>query len=140
MDPIFNPAKIEDYQYIADLYNDPNNSRYLLRGFVTPAQLLKVAGRLDFIVKGWNNDTLGWVGLFPQKNDGTVRTALIVESHLHGQGLGKKFVDFAIREAARLGYKRIELDVHEENAAAVHIYKKAGFKKQHASVRYQKII
>lgn len=131
------PARKFDLQYIADLYNDPANNRYLLRGHVTVEDLKKVKGRKDFVIFEDGGNIAGWFGLFP-KGEKRARFAIIIDHPYQGQGLGS----FALKSlqvlAKNSGFEILEFDVHGDNAAAIHIYEKAGFQKQYAQVRYEK--
>lgn len=53
-----------------------------------------------------------------------------VEEHARGSGLGRALVDEALRAARERGCRRAELDVNEDNAAALRLYDAAGFGKK----------
>ena len=52
---------------------------------------------------------------------------LYVRESARGRGLGRKLVEAAVERARSRGCRRIELDVNEENEAAVALYVSAGF-------------
>lgn len=52
---------------------------------------------------------------------------LYVEPAARGTGLGRAMVELAAERARARGCRRMELDVHEDNAAALALYRGAGF-------------
>ena len=44
-----------------------------------------------------------------------------------GHGLGLRLINAALAEARRIGFVRIELSVHADNARAISLYEKVGF-------------
>ena len=62
-----------------------------------------------------------------QQGEYLVIHALAVATHLQGQGLGKKIVQYCIHFAKTHGYKAIRLDVVPTNYPAKKLYEKCGF-------------
>jgi len=52
---------------------------------------------------------------------------MVVKHERRGQGIGTAMVAFLCEEAKRQGFNEISLGVNKDNAAARHIYAKAGF-------------
>lgn len=52
----------------------------------------------------------------------------IGEKEYWGQGIGTKMLSFAIDEARKLGIKRLDIHVSDDNKRAIHLYEKLGFK------------
>ena len=52
---------------------------------------------------------------------------LYVREEARGEGLGRELVEAAIAEARKRGARRIELDVNEDNRAAIALYEACGF-------------
>jgi ribosomal protein S18 acetylase RimI-like enzyme len=52
---------------------------------------------------------------------------VFVQEHARRAGVGDALVELAIERAIERGAKRIELDVNEENAAALALYERYGF-------------
>ncbi len=56
------------------------------------------------------------------------RLALTVIARYRGFGIGREVVKILVREARRMGLKNLEVEFLSTNQAAIHTYKKAGFK------------
>lgn len=54
---------------------------------------------------------------------------LIVKPEYRRRKIGRTLVDFAIREAAKMGYSELSIGVDLENYAALKLYFEAGFTK-----------
>ena len=52
---------------------------------------------------------------------------LYLAPNMRGQGVGRKLLDFALEEAARLGIGTLHLEVETDNARAARLYRSAGF-------------
>ena len=52
---------------------------------------------------------------------------LTVKKERRGQGIGTAMTKFLCEEARRQGFSEISLGVNKDNAAALHVYEKAGF-------------
>lgn len=70
-----------------------------------------------FCTRNTNNDITGFLGLSDDKIE-----MLFIDPVVHGQGLGKELVNFAIHQH---GIRKV--DVNEQNEQAVGFYKHLGF-------------
>ncbi len=73
---------------------------------------------------------VGWCGIPRMKKEGFRHCGVLgmgVHKNFRGKGLGKSLMNTAITKAKEQGLERIELEVYSINAAAVHLYKQAGF-------------
>jgi ribosomal protein S18 acetylase RimI-like enzyme len=52
---------------------------------------------------------------------------LFVDASARGSGLGRALLDFAIAQARERGCRRLELDVNDNNEAALALYRSVGF-------------
>jgi GNAT superfamily N-acetyltransferase len=52
---------------------------------------------------------------------------LFVQEHARREGLGRALVEAAVEQATERGCRRMELDVNEENSAAIAFYESLGF-------------
>ena len=53
---------------------------------------------------------------------------LFVDASARGAGLGRAMVDAVLEQARERGCRRVELDTDEDNAAALALYRAAGFR------------
>jgi ribosomal protein S18 acetylase RimI-like enzyme len=52
---------------------------------------------------------------------------LYLKPQARGRGLGRKFVNFALAEAEKLGISTLHLEVEAGNDAALDLYRRSGF-------------
>lgn len=75
-----------------------------------------------------HGQTLGALVLFTQRNRRRARIySVVVSPAARGQGLGKRLVQRAEREARRLGYVGVSLEVRQDNRAARALYAALGY-------------
>ena len=55
---------------------------------------------------------------------------ICVRDDYQGRGLGKKFMNYLIREAEKMGKKGLRLTVYKDNERAYSLYKKLGFREE----------
>ena len=73
-------------------------------------------------------DTIyGYCGMWGIAGEGQINNVAVRED-LRGQGTGFEVVKFALEEGRKQGLESFTLEVRESNAAAIHVYEKAGFK------------
>ncbi|MEJ7785282.1 MAG: GNAT family N-acetyltransferase [Solirubrobacteraceae bacterium] len=65
-------------------------------------------------------------GIWWAAEDALLEDLFVLES-ARGSGLGRALVDRAVQEAHERGCRRIELDVNDNNAAALALYRALGF-------------
>jgi len=65
-------------------------------------------------------------GIWWAAEDALLEDLFVLES-ARGSGLGRALVDRAVMEARERGCRRIELDVNDNNAAALALYRSLGF-------------
>jgi ribosomal protein S18 acetylase RimI-like enzyme len=93
--------------------------------YAPPAGALLLAHGLG---PGTQGEALGCVALRPLPADGCCEMKrLYVAPRGRGLGLGRALVDAILAEAARIGYREIRLDTLPSMAAAIALYRKAGF-------------
>lgn len=52
---------------------------------------------------------------------------VVIDYRYHGQGIGRKLLEYTISDARQLHCQRVRLTVYASNAGAVHLYKSVGF-------------
>ena len=84
-------------------------------------------GRL-ILVLDKNNRAIGCVGIRKFENKIAELKRMYLKKNYRNQNLGKKLLQLALDEAKNLGYKKIRLDTIATMEAAIHLYRKTGFK------------
>ena len=136
-------ATPEDFNFVYSLYMHPEANGFLLyeimdeHSFAPVYQNLLSAG-VKFIYTE-NDRPIGMFKLIPL----TFRTShiaylggLAIDPASGGKGYGEKMLNEIIKFARRQGFLRIELSVANTNERAIHLYEKAGFKKEGTLKKY----
>jgi RimJ/RimL family protein N-acetyltransferase len=87
-------------------------------------------GHVQFVAVS-GNDVVGWCDILPENrpahaHSGTLGMGLLPQ--FRGKGLGFALIKAALGEARHKGLVRVELTVNADNARAIALYKKVGFK------------
>lgn len=73
-------------------------------------------------------DTIcGYCGMWGIAGEGQINN-VAVKKEYRGRGIGFEIVNFVLEEGRKQGLEAFTLEVRESNAAAIHVYEKAGFK------------
>lgn len=131
----------EDFKFIASLFRE-DNTQYMLSKKLDYKSLMKAnksEQKHNFIttIKG---KKIAWFNLFQSMSGNMVNFGMIVDKDYQGRGYGQKIMKIVEQEAKKLGVKKIRLGVFEDNKAAVHIYKKAGFEETGYLINMEKEI
>jgi putative acetyltransferase len=70
----------------------------------------------------------GCVGLRPIDPEIAEMKRLFVRNEFRGRGVGRLLVDRLLREARRIGYRRVRLDTVPSMTEAIHLYRACGFR------------
>ena len=68
----------------------------------------------------------GYCGMWGVAGEGQINN-VAVKSDVRGRGTGYELVRFLLKEGEEQGVETFTLEVRESNAAAIHVYEKAGF-------------
>lgn len=79
-----------------------------------------------YIVAFLNNEIVGFAGIKFIANEADIMN-IVTKKTFRNQGIGKLLLENLIQLAKSLHLKSITLEVNEENAPAIHLYKKFGF-------------
>ena len=91
-----------------------------------PAVYSKAGGA--FFVAEFEGEVVG-MGTLKRVSDNTAEVKRMRVSPEHqGQGLGTRLLELVENKAKELGYKELILDTSDRQKAAIHIYKKHGYK------------
>lgn len=81
--------------------------------------------------EAWNNSVLvGLVAVYlndPKKTDSFITNVSVLEI-FHGKGIAKDLILKSIEYAKKLNFSSMQLEVNENNASAIGLYKHLGFK------------
>ena len=84
----------------------------------------------------WEEDLLlGYCGFWKVSGEADI-TNIAVHPDYRRQGIAKKLLESAIREAEKRGLSLLTLEVRQSNTAAISLYEKYGFRRVGARKRY----
>lgn len=115
--PALRPAGAEDAEALAELHAEAFDDPWTAAAI---AELIGADGALAF----WAQD--GFVLARALAGEAEILT-LAVRPAARGRGLGARLVQAAMTEAARRGADALFLEVAADNAAALALYRRAGF-------------
>lgn len=124
-----------DYVHLASWIGDADACR-LWAGPLVPfpfvarelPKLLALDGGVSFCLGGADAEPLGFGQYWP-RIDGSAHLLRIIVSPLRrGEGLGRELCNQLIARAADAGATSVTLNVYPENAAAVALYERLGFR------------
>lgn len=75
-----------------------------------------------------SREITGYIGIYFSVDEGEI-TNVAVCPEARNQGTGNALVAAMLREAEKRGMKNVILEVRRSNAAAIHVYERAGFEK-----------
>ncbi len=81
----------------------------------------------------------GSINALPRRMSHRAELGLTVVKEMWNKGIGSKLLNKLIEYAKNAGIKIINLEVRSDNAAAIHLYEKFGFKRIGTSPAYFKI-
>jgi len=81
-----------------------------------------------YLLSFLNNELAGGVGLRKLEDDACEMKRLYVYDQFKGKGIGRSLCEELIREAKKMGYKRMRLDSMKRLSAAIRLYERIGFK------------
>ena len=82
----------------------------------------------SLILAYWNNQLAGCIALQPLENGHCEMKRLFVRPSFRKHKIGQALVDEILQKATAIGYTKMKLDTLERLQAAIHLYKKRGFK------------
>lgn len=89
-------------------------------GHVVGSGYAKIKKGLDFV----NQEFTGYIGF------------MFVDAKHRGKGIGKEVLDYLVDWLQNMNIEHIVLEVYAENAGAIEMYKKCGFKKFTQKMKY----
>lgn len=141
-----NDRHIESFHSALDAVAKERKYLTLLQAFSLEETMAFVSGMINQgnpqYVAVIDEVVVGWCDI--SRSDSSVedhigRLGMGVMRQHRGRGLGSELLDAALSKAWEIGLSRIELSVYADNAAAIHLYKKAGFNLEGLHKRSAKI-
>ena len=80
-----------------------------------------------YVVAAEGTTVFGYCGMWGIAGEGQINNVAVRED-ARGKGTGFAIMEFALSEGKKQGLEAFTLEVRESNAAAIHVYEKAGFK------------
>ena len=80
-----------------------------------------------------DNQVIGWCDIMPNKTPGFQHVGALgmgVLPNFRDKGIGKALLKITLAKAKENGIEKIELEVFESNAPAIHLYDTFGFQKE----------
>lgn len=114
--------KEKDLEQVTEIekasFSMPWSREAFLESVKNPSHVYVVACEADTV--------LGYAGMWGIAGEGQINN-VAVKQELRGKGIGFSLVQFLVQEGERQGLEAFTLEVREHNAAAIHVYEKAGF-------------
>ena len=128
-------------RFFQEVAQDPLTSRFFHPHPLTPkyaAEICRGAGRRrDAYFALWENKCIVGYSMLRGWDEGyeVPSFGVCVKPSHRGQGLGQLLLAHAIEESRSRGAAAMRLTVYRDNASAIHIYRKAGFRFRHKNLQ-----
>lgn len=101
--------------------NTPERIKELSQKFSKFAQVVSAKYESEIVgfIAFYNNDRINYSGFL---------SMLIVKNQFQGYGVGSMLLELCIEQCKKGGMTTLRLEVNRENARAIHLYEKIGFK------------
>jgi len=136
-------ATREDFDFIYESHMHPEVNRFSIYEIMSAAEFRPIFNELlerDTIYAFEEDNTLkGTFRLEPHQHRMAHIAALggvVIHPSFSGKGCGQRMLDGIISLGKEKGFLRIELGVSTINTKAIHLYEKAGFKKEGELKKY----
>ncbi len=133
-DLIYRAARQEDFDFIYDLYMEPEANPFLTFDFMDKQNFAVIYKDLLYsatlFIAEFNDQCIGTYRIIPylfRQSDTIYIAGFSIKSSFKGQGFGKRMMAHIIDTAYKTGKKRLELTVAVDNNRAINLYKKTGF-------------
>ena len=130
-------ATPEDFDFIYELHMHPQVNRFLLYEIMSASEFKPIFNEFlqqDILYVFEEEGILkGMFKLAPQQHRTShiaVLKGVAIHPSFSGKGCGQRMLDEVISLGKEKGILRIELGVSTINTKAIHLYEKAGFKKE----------
>lgn len=131
----FHEVRQVDYEALARFLND-NNILGIVRYFhpflfsSETAQHIACQPHQDkYYIALLNNQIVGLSMLRGWDEGFSVPSfGIMVDRRFHGQGIGKRLLEYTLEEAYKMNCERVRLSVYASNAGAIRLYESVGFR------------
>lgn len=92
--------------------------------------LVKIQNNADFITHYSSGQCAGFVSFYcndPSRKLAFI-TLVLIAPEFRGKGLANLLIDYTLEFCKKNGFKKCELEVREDNLAAIKLYQNCGFK------------
>jgi len=127
---LYKPKNLEDFQFIADLWSEPKNNKFMFTHRITAQEAkdrIKDKNSFTYIVEV-DGKKVGNLNLRGIPDDKSGRLGIIIDYRYQSKGYGREAMKLLEKEAKKLGIKKLRLEVFASNKVAVNLYKKMGYK------------
>ena len=118
----------QDFKFVSYLFK-PENTKFFETKKLSikePRELNKLSRRNDYVLKV-DGKKIGWFNIRQSINKKDGVFGIIIDKKFQGKGYGEQAIKLILKQAKKLGVKKLKLTVFENNLKAIHIYKKVGF-------------
>ena len=136
-------ATTNDFNFIYDLHIHPEVNRFLFYEIMSAEEFRPIFNELlpDKILYVYEEDTIskGMFKFTPKQYRSSHIVSLgglAIHPSFSGKGCGQRMLDEIILLGKERGFIRMELGVSTINTKAIHLYEKAGFKKEGVLKKY----
>ncbi len=136
-------ATQHDFNFIYDLHMHPQTNRFLFYEIMSAEEFRPIFDELleqDILYAyGEDNSLIGMFKLVPKQHRMSHIVYLggvAIHPTFSGRGYGQRMLNEIINLAEERGFLRMELGVSVINTKAIHLYEKAGFKKEGLLKKY----
>ncbi|MBI3290926.1 GNAT family N-acetyltransferase [Candidatus Falkowbacteria bacterium] len=127
---IYKPKNLTDFKFIASLWSEPNNNKFMFTHKVAVKDVkarLKIKNNFTYIVEV-DGKRIGNLNLKKSPDGKTGRLGIIIDYKSQGQGYGKEAMELLEEEARKLSINKLKLEVFVANKRAINLYRKLGYK------------
>jgi L-phenylalanine/L-methionine N-acetyltransferase len=136
-------ATQHDFDFIYDLHIHPEVNRFLFYEIMSAGEFKSIfndlLGQGILYVYEETDELIGMFKLVPKLYRASHITSLgavAIHPAFSGKGYGRRMLDQIILLGKEKGFLRMELGVSTINTKAIHLYEKAGFKKEGLLKKY----
>lgn len=139
---IYKPKNSTDYRFLASLWSNPKNNRFMRTKKLTVAGVKKRISdkRTYTYILEAEGKKIGTFNIRKLISDAGGQFGIIIDHKSQGKGYGEEAMKLLEKEAKKLGIKKLRLGVFPANKKAINLYKKIGYKKTDVIINMEKLI